>query len=55
MAGGLARQDPDLVSDILWGAAVMLEVEGRFASQLLHAWENGVSSLLAPLSSPTNA
>jgi len=55
MAGGLARQDPDLVSDILWGAAVMLEVEGRFASQLLHAWENGVSSLLAPLSSPTTA
>jgi hypothetical protein len=55
MAGGLALQDPALVSDILWGAAAMLELEGRFARRLLGAWEAGTSSLLSPLPSPAAA
>jgi hypothetical protein len=55
MAGGLGRQDPALVTDILWGAAVMLDVEARFATRLLGAWEAGVSSLLMPLPSPAAA
>jgi hypothetical protein len=45
LAGGLARQEPALVSDILWGAAALVELDGRFARHLLGAWEAGRSSL----------
>jgi hypothetical protein len=48
LAGGLARQDPALGRDILWGAAALLELEGRFARHLLASWEAGESSLIAP-------
>jgi hypothetical protein len=49
LAGGLARQQPGLARDILWGAAALAELEGRFARHLLDAWEDGVSSLLIAL------
>jgi hypothetical protein len=49
LAGGLARQDPRLEPDILWGAAALIELEGRFARHLLDSWEAGTSSLLRPL------
>ena len=49
LAGGLARQDPALTPDILWGASALVELEGRFARRLLEAWEAGRSSLLAPV------
>ena len=49
LAGGLARQDPELTADILWGARALVELEGRFARALIEAWEAGRSSLLAPL------
>ena len=49
LAGGLARQDPALTADILWGARALVELEGRFARALIEAWEAGRSSLLAPL------
>ena len=49
LAGGLARQDPSLTPDILWGAQALIELEGRWARRLLEAWEEGRSSLLAPL------
>jgi hypothetical protein len=49
LAGGLARQDPGLTADILWGARALVELEGRWATRLLEAWEAGRSSLLAPL------
>jgi len=49
LAGGLARQDPRLTGDILWGAAALIELEGRFARQLLGAWEAGESSLRRPI------
>jgi hypothetical protein len=49
LAGGLARQDPTLAPDILWGAATLVELEGRFARHLLDAWAAGDSSLRTPI------
>jgi hypothetical protein len=49
LAGGLARAEPGLADDILYGARAMLHLEGRFARHLLGAWEAGESSLLRPL------
>ena len=48
LAGGLAAQDPRLGPDILWGAAALVELEGRFARHLLDSWAAGESSLIAP-------
>ena len=45
LAGGLARQEPELADDILWGARALATVEARWASVLLGAWERGESSL----------
>jgi hypothetical protein len=47
LAGGLARQRPDLSSQILWGARALVLCEGRWAAHLLDAWRSGRSSLLA--------
>jgi hypothetical protein len=55
LAGGLARQDPTLAPDILWGAAALSELEGRFARHLLDAWAAGRSSLLRPIAPPAAA
>ena len=52
LAGGLARQDPTLAPDILWGAAALAELEGRFARHLLDCWADGRSSLRAPIEPP---
>jgi hypothetical protein len=49
LAGGLARQEPALARDILWGASALVAVEGRWARHLMGAWERGASSLRAPL------
>jgi hypothetical protein len=49
LAGGLARQDPALTGDILWGAASLIELEARFGRHLLGAWEAGESSLRGEL------
>jgi hypothetical protein len=49
LAGGLARQQPDLASDVLWGARALIEVEGRWAQHLMDAWEQERSSLRLPL------
>jgi hypothetical protein len=49
LAGGLARQEPALARDILWGASALVAVEGRWARHLLGAWERGAPSLRAPL------
>ena len=46
LAGGLARQRPDLSSQILWGAHALVFCEARWAAHLLAAWEGGRSSLL---------
>ena len=49
LAGGLARAEPELAPDILFGARAFLFLEQRFARHLLSAWERGESSLLRPL------
>jgi heme oxygenase-like protein len=49
LAGGLVRLEPALAADVLWGARALVELEGRWARHLLGTWENGRSSLLAPV------
>jgi hypothetical protein len=45
LAGGLARQQPGLVGDILGGAATLAALDANLARHVLVAWEEGVSSL----------
>jgi hypothetical protein len=45
LAGGLARQQPEVTRDILWGATALATIEGRWAAHLMAAWEQGRSSL----------
>jgi hypothetical protein len=45
LAGGLARQDPKLGADVIWGARALLALEGRWAEHLLAAWSADSSSL----------
>ena len=47
LAGGLARQQPELTRDILWGATALSVLDGRWARHLMTAWEQGTSSLRA--------
>jgi len=49
LAGGLARQEPALAADILWGAQALMTLEGRWTRALLDSWERGESSLRLPL------
>jgi hypothetical protein len=49
LAGGLVRQEPALLADILFGARALVEIEGRWSGALLDAWRQGRSSLLAPV------
>ena len=49
LAGGLARQDPSLGPDVLWGARALVELDARWARNVVTAWESGDCSLLAPL------
>jgi hypothetical protein len=46
LAGGLARDEPQLTPQILFGARALLAVEARFAEHLLRAWGAGETSLL---------
>ena len=45
LAGGLARQEPRLAADILFGARALLFLEDRFGRRLLEAWRHGQTSL----------
>ncbi|HET9162816.1 MAG TPA: iron-containing redox enzyme family protein [Solirubrobacterales bacterium] len=45
LAGGLARQEPELAADIVFGARALLLLEARFARRLLDSWQDGESSL----------
>ena len=53
LAGGLARLEPALARDILWGASALVAVEARWARRLLDAWEEDRTSLLRPLPGST--
>jgi Iron-containing redox enzyme len=46
LAGGLARQEPALAGDILFGVRALLFCESRFAQHILDSWERGESSLI---------
>jgi Iron-containing redox enzyme len=52
LAGGLARQEPGLAADILFGARALLFLEDRFGRHLIEAWGQGQTSLRQPLSAP---
>jgi hypothetical protein len=45
LAGGLARQDPRLTADIIWGARALLALDRRWAEHVLGAWSADASSL----------
>jgi hypothetical protein len=47
LAGGLARAEPALTADILFGARALVELEARWSAYLLGAWESGRSGLIA--------
>jgi hypothetical protein len=49
LAGGLARQEPMLGGEIVFGARALAAVEGRFATHVLEAWARGAGSLRRPL------
>jgi hypothetical protein len=49
LAGGLARQEPELAADIVFGARALLHIEDRFARLLLEAWKRDECSLRKPL------
>jgi hypothetical protein len=48
LAGGLARSEPQLASDIIFGARAIMAVERRFTAHLLDSWASGRTSLLTP-------
>ncbi|AMB60563.1 hypothetical protein AWU67_14110 [Microterricola viridarii] len=45
LAGALAEDEPELLDDILFGAAACLTVDGWAGQHILEAWEAGRSSL----------
>src|SRR5579859_1190659 len=49
LAGGLARQEPDLYDSILWGARTLSFLSDRWASHVLSSWADGRTSLRADL------
>ena len=48
LAGRLAEQEPELVGDILFGAAACLYLDDLVGQHVLGAWSAGTSSLRAP-------
>jgi hypothetical protein len=48
LAGALARAEPQLAREILFGAYALLALEGLWAEHLLECWREGASSLLRP-------
>jgi len=48
LAGALAEDQPELLADIMFGAAACLTVDGLVGAHLLEAWQRGESSLRAP-------
>ena len=49
LAGSLAEDSPELLADIMFGAAACLQVDEWVGEHLLSAWREGRSSLRAPL------
>jgi hypothetical protein len=55
LAGGLVRLEPPLVDDILFGARALVELEARWATALLDAWNDDATALHAPLGAAVGA
>ncbi len=55
LAGGLARQEPELAADILFGARALLALEAAASSHMLDAWQRGDTSLRRPLRAAVTA
>ncbi len=53
LVGGFATQYPEEASELLFGAAALLMIEGELASHLLTSWADGRTSLRRPL--PTSS
>ena len=51
LAGALARSEPTLGDDILFGVRAALGIEARFAAHLLDAWADGNESFCSPAAS----
>ncbi len=49
LAGGLAAEEPQVATDILFGARALLQVEARWATHLMGAWEQEETSLRPPV------
>ncbi|WP_146359476.1 iron-containing redox enzyme family protein [Arthrobacter yangruifuii] len=49
LAGGLAAAEPELLADIIFGAATVLALDALLGEDQLRAWKAGESALLAPL------
>jgi hypothetical protein len=52
LAHGLARSEPELAHDILFGARALLALEARWAQHLLDAWRRDSSSLRMAVTEP---
>jgi hypothetical protein len=49
LAGGLARQEPGLAPQIVWGARALVALERRWAEHVLAAWVDDRCSLRYPI------
>jgi hypothetical protein len=49
LADALAREEPELAGDIVFGARALLALEARWGQHLLDAWRAGRTSLRRPL------
>jgi hypothetical protein len=49
LADALAREEPELAGDIVFGARALLALEARWGQHLLAAWRAGRTSLRPPL------
>ena len=55
LAGGLAQCEPQLINDILLGAQALIELDRRWASKLLAAWDQNQIALHAAEPEPEPA
>lgn len=49
LAGSLVAAEPELLDDVLFGAAAGLYIDGRMGAAILDAWTSGRSSLRGPV------
>ncbi|HEY2320355.1 MAG TPA: iron-containing redox enzyme family protein [Solirubrobacteraceae bacterium] len=49
LGDGLARIEPDLAPDVIFGAQALLALEAAWAQHLLDAWDSDHTSLMRPL------